>query len=217
MPRTISTSPDYSVRWWAENGYTAPERDVFNVLRRMAAYRLGSTLPKLRGSVRCRDARKAASGFRKLRKTVTLIVTSPPYLNTTHYAEDQWLRLWFLRGPERPTATRTGDDRYTSRKQYWRFLAESWAGCAGLLKDDSVIVVRIGGTSLDKVELRNGLQESLTNGLADFDVYETGTTVTSEIKNRQTNAFRPGTTRKRYEHDFSFTLRRRESVMSDCT
>ena len=172
------------------------------------AYRLGHSLPKLRGSVRCRDARKAATGFRKLRGSVSLIVTSPPYLDTTHYGEDQWLRLWFLGGPERPTAKATSDDRYRNREQYWQFLTESWAGCADLLKDDSVIVVRIGGTSLNKEDLLNGLGKSLRIGLTDFDVSEMGTGVTTEIRNRQTNAFRPGTTRTRYEHDFNFALKR---------
>ena len=208
MPRTISTNPDYSVRWWAKNGYTAPERDVFDVLKRVVAYRLRHSLPKLRGSVRCRDARRASSSFRKLRGSVSLIVTSPPYLNTTHYAEDQWLRLWFLGGPERPTAKTTRDDRYRSPEQYWRFLAESWSGCADLLKEDAVIVIRIGGTSLGKDDLFDGLRESLRTGLTNFDVCDMGTSVTTEIKNRQTNAFRPGTTRKRYEHDFKFILRR---------
>ena len=208
MPRTISTNPDYSVRWWTENGYTAPERNVFEVLKRVVAYRLGHSLPKLRGSVRCRDARKAATGFRKLRGSVSLIVTSPPYLDTTHYGEDQWLRLWFLGGPERPTAKATSDDRYRNREQYWQFLTESWAGCADLLKDDSVIVVRIGGTRLNKEDLLDGLGNSLRIGLTDFNVSAMGTGVTTEIRNRQTNAFRPGTTRTRYEHDFNFALKR---------
>ena len=220
MPRTISTNPDYSVRWWEEKGYTAPERDVFSVLRRVSAYRLSHSSPKLRGSVRCRDARKAAGGFRKLRGSVSLIVTSPPYLDTTRYAEDQWLRLWFLGGPERPTAKATRpacragpgagrDDRYRNREQYWQFLAESWAGCADLLKEETVIVVRIGGTSLDKADLLDGLRKTLEIGLADFDVSEMGTGVTTEIRNRQTNAFRPGTTPTRYEHDFNFALKRK--------
>ena len=208
MPRTISTNPDYSVRWWQENGYKAPERNAFEVLRRVAAYRLGHSLPRLRGSVRCRDARKASAGFRKLRQSVSLVVTSPPYLDTTHYAEDQWLRLWFLGGPERPTSKAARDDRYRRRQQYWQFLAESWAGCSDLLKDDAVIVVRIGGTRLDKESLLDGLRESFRIGLADFDVIDKGGGVTTEIKNRQTNAFRPGTTPTRYEHDFHFTLKR---------
>ena len=206
MPRTISTKPDYSVRWWAEKGYTAPERDVFAVARRMARYRLRHPRAPLRGTVRRRDARRAASGFPRLRGSVALMVTSPPYLDTTHHAEDQWLRLWFLGGPERPTSRTAGDDRHTNLEAYWRFLTEAWEGCAALLRNDAVVVVRIGGTRVDKDDLLAGLQQSLADGLAGFKVRTLHAGATTAIRNRQTNVFRPGTTRDRYEHDFAFSL-----------
>ena len=207
MPRTISTKPDYSVRWWKEKGYTAPERDVFAVVRRMAGYRLRHPRAPLRGVVRRRDARGAADAFPSLRGSVSLMVTSPPYLDTTHYAEDQWLRLWFLGGPERPTSRTDGDDRHTNLEAYWQFLTEAWAGCAGLLREDAVIVVRIGGTRIAKEDLLTGLRRSLVTGLVGFDVRTLHAGSTTAIRNRQTNVFRPGTTRQRYEHDFAFGLR----------
>ena len=206
MPRTISTKPDYSVRWWGAKGYTAPERDVFAVLRRVARYRLGGVSARLRGTVRCRDARHASRSFPSLRGAVSLMVTSPPYLDTTHHAEDQWLRLWFLRGPERPTARTAGDDRYTNLEKYWHFLSEAWAGCAKLLREDAVIVVRIGGARFGKEDLLAGLSDSLEIGLSGFRVRTMHAGVTTEIRNRQTNVFRPGTTPGRYEHDFAFRL-----------
>ena len=206
MPRTISTKPDYSVRWWTEKGYTAPERDVFAVVRRMARYRLRHPPATLRGAVRRRDARGAAAGFPGLRGTVSLMVTSPPYLDTTHHAEDQWLRLWFLGGAERPTSRTDGDDRHTNLEAYWQFLTEAWAGCAALLRDDAVIVVRIGGARIGKDDLLTGLRRSLATGLASVDVRTLHAGSTTAIRNRQTNVFRPGTTRERYEHDFAFRL-----------
>src|SRR6266849_7369685 len=39
MPRTISTKPAYSVRFWLKRGLRAPERDVFTILRERAAFR----------------------------------------------------------------------------------------------------------------------------------------------------------------------------------
>ena len=206
MPRTISTKPDYSVRWWTEKGYTAPERDVFAVVQRMARYRLRHPPAALRGVVRRRDARGAAACFPGLRRSVSLMVTSPPYLDTTHYAEDQWLRLWFLGGPERPTSRTDGDDRHTNQEAYWQFLTEAWAGCAALLRDDAVIVVRIGGARIGKDDLLTGLRRSLASGLASVDVRTLHAGSTTAIRNRQTNVFRPGTTRERYEHDFAFRL-----------
>ena len=51
MPRTISTKPAYSVRWWRENGCVPPKRDVFSILRAAARYRYESELPSLKGRV----------------------------------------------------------------------------------------------------------------------------------------------------------------------
>ena len=206
MPRTISTKPDYSVRWWAEKGMVAPERDAFAVLRSLCIYRLSSPPAPLRGAVRLRDARKATIAFPKLREAVALIVTSPPYLDTTDYAEDQWLRLWFLGGPERPLLNKNKDDRHTSIDNYWRFLGEAWRGCAGLVRSGTTIVIRIGGTRLDKSELMAGLTNALQCGLPDFRIRALNSGVTTAIKNRQTNVFRPGTSNVRVEHDFTFRL-----------
>ena len=206
MPRTISTKPDYSVRWWTARGYTAPDRDTFTIVRRLARYRLSDPSVRLRGIVKRRDARRASRSFPSLRESVALMVTSPPYLDTTHYAEDQWLRLWFLGGPDRPASRTLGDDRHTNIDAYWEFLSEAWAGCAGVLRADAVIVVRIGGANLDKHDLLTGLRDSLEHGLSDFKLRTMHKGDTTEIKNRQTNAFRPGTSERRYEHDFVFGL-----------
>jgi hypothetical protein len=206
MPRTISTKPDYSVRWWAEKGYIAPERDAFAIVRRVAAYRLSHAAPPLRGTVRLRDARSAAQGFPSLRETVKLVVTSPPYLDTTDFGEDQWLRVWFLGGPEHPVLNKSRDDHHTSIALYWQFLAEAWAGCAALMRRGTILVIRIGGTRLQKSDLMGGLQNSLGMGFSGFQVQAVHSGVTTEIRNRQTNVFRPGTTSLKFEHDFVFEL-----------
>lgn len=206
MPRTISTKPDYSVRWWSAKGLEPPRRDAFEVLRRVATYRYSCEPPVLRGSVRLRDARLAYKSFPKFKDNVKLIVTSPPYLDTTDYSEDQWLRLWFLGGPERPFINKNRDDRHTNVGLYWKFLSASWAGCAALVRRRSVIVVRIGGTQLRKDDLMTGIADSLCEGFNGFRVRPLHKGVTTEIKNRQTNVFRPGATSVRYEHDFAFQL-----------
>lgn len=206
MPRTISTKPEYSVRWWAAKGLRPPERDAFEIAANLAAYRLTSVRPGSRGGVKLRDAREAKKAFPSLEGRVKLIVTSPPYLDTTDYSEDQWLRLWFLGGAERPLIDKNPDDRHTSVDLYWKFLAEAWAGCSELVQHGAVVVVRIGGARLTKDALFDGLKTSLIKGFADIKVKALHGGETTEIKNRQTNAFRPGTTPERYEHDFAFGL-----------
>jgi hypothetical protein len=203
MPRTISTKPAYSVRWWNKNKCLPPERDVFPILATAAAYRFVSPVPALKGRVVECDARVAGQQLRNYKERVRLVVTSPPYLDITDYHEDQWLRLWFLGGNMRPSAGQGRDDRHRRVENYWKFLSEAWRGVAPLLNDLSQIVVRIGGTRLDADELREGLEISLR---------ATGHTIRlreyrqSDIKNGQKRIFSPRASAPGIEHDFRFSL-----------
>ena len=206
MPRTISTKPQYSIKWWAERKLLAPERNTFEILRTMLRFRLKEPVPELKGSVKLRDARESARAFPSLKEKISLIVTSPPYLDTTDYNEDQWLRLWFLGGAEQPHAGANRDDRHTQLNAYWRFLQETWSGMQPLIKRGTHVVVRIGGTRLVKEDLLAGLHSSLKAGFAGYKVRPRDVGETTEIRNRQTNVFRPGTSAGRVEHDFTFKV-----------
>ena len=204
MPRTISTKPDYSVRWWRRNGCMAPRRDVFDVLNRMLAYRFGTRPPRKTGRVIQTDARRAGKAFPTLAGRVTDVITSPPYLNTTNYREDQWLRVWFLGGDALVPHDRQ-DDRHTSPEMYWSFLETSVRGFSSLLADQASIVIRIGGRGLRKSELRNGLVRALNAGL-DRDIRLVGDGVTSEVGHTQANAFLGAKASRLMEHDFCFLV-----------
>jgi DNA methylase len=204
MPRTISTKPEYSIRWWNERALEPPERDTFVVLRDAARFRYRLDPARLRGSVKLGDARKSARLFPNLRAAVRLIVTSPPYLDVTDYAEDQWLRLWFLGGAPFPNARQFGDDRLTNRGAYWGFLSEVWSGVAPLLAREARIVIRIGG-HLSRDELARGLKVTLRGALSNRRVTMRSAPLTSEVKGRQTNIFRPGAGPS-IEHDFVFSV-----------
>lgn len=204
MPRTISTKPAYSVRWWRDNGCVAPRRDAFAILRALALFRYVSPLPKLRGRVSSVDARRIASRFPEAAGEVSLVITSPPYLDTTNYREDQWLRLWFLGGPEAPAHGVGSDDRHRSSESYWRFLTEAWAGMSPLLRDGAHIVIRIGGRGIQAEDAKARLTTSLREGC--------GTSIRlvshgmSAIIEGQLRAFRPGAVGTQVEHDFHFRL-----------
>ncbi|MGA3334223.1 MAG: DNA methyltransferase [Terracidiphilus sp.] len=203
MPRTISTKPSYSVRWWEKNGCLPPERDVFPILRSAAKYRYESPLPRLKGRVVEGDVRRASTMLRPYRGRVKLVITSPPYLDITDYHEDQWLRLWLLGGPGKPIAGTGKDDRHRRIGAYWQFLREAWAGVAPLLHDSAQIVIRIGGTRLGEEELRRGLLESLISTGLKFKLVESHQT---DIKNSQRRIFRPVPSVANVEHDFRFRL-----------
>ena len=203
MPRTISTKPNYSVRWWRRNGYTPPQRNVFEILERMIEYRFRSRPPKRTGTVVESDARRIGEEFPRLKGRVTDVITSPPYLDTTNYREDQWLRLWFL-GCRPMTTYDRADDRHYNKEMYWEFLQASWRGLAPLLAEQVRLVVRIGGRRLNKAELRDGLVQSLEAGLSrSVRLVDTG--ISSRIGNTQANAFRGAKASQLMEHDFAFT------------
>ena len=203
MPRTISTKPSYSVRWWRQHGYAPPARDVFEILERMIEYRFRSRPPEKSGTIRQMDARCAAHGFPALAGHVTDVITSPPYLDTTNYREDQWLRLWFL-GDELMVPYDRGDDRHYNKQLYWEFLHASWQGLGSLLAERARLVVRVGGRHFQKAELRTELLKSLKDGLGrDVRLLDDG--VSSEIGSTQANAFRGTKTSRLVEHDFCFS------------
>jgi len=205
MPRTISTKPRYSLRWWKERHLRPPLRNSFLILERMAEYRLDANKPKKRARVAQCDARQASLYFPYLKNRVTHVITSPPYLNVTDFVEDQWLRLWFLGGPPY-LRTSGGDDRNSSRKRYWRFLAECWAGIAPLLTAKATIVIRIGGKHLSHTEISENLRYSLVKGLRRKVMPIRGSTV-SRIKNGQARSFQPKATGISREYDFAFNVK----------
>lgn len=204
MPRTISTKPNYSVNWWKKNKFFAPKRDVYKILREMIDFRFASDLPPSRGQIKQVDARNAINAFPSLEKRVPLIITSPPYLDTTNFEEDQWLRLWFLGGPAHPLIRPNGDDRHSATDRYWDFLTEAWAGVAPLLKREAHIIIRIGGKRLSKQDLEEGLTDSLEDGL-EKKLYLLQSK-TSEITSGQIRTFQPSAPSNSTEHDFHFVV-----------
>jgi hypothetical protein len=203
MPRTISTKPAYSVRWWSEKGCTPPKRDVLSILRKAAKYRYESAPPKTIGRVVEGDARRAFTMLRAYKERVRLVITSPPYLDITDYHEDQWLRLWFLGGPSKPVTGQGKDDRHRRIDAYWKFLSEAWAGIAPLLCHSAQIIIRIGGTRLGGKELGVGLLNSLNSTGRKFNLAESRQT---EIRNGQRRVFQAVPSAASVEHDFRFRL-----------
>ncbi|HLH54989.1 MAG TPA: DNA methyltransferase [Verrucomicrobiae bacterium] len=81
---------------------TPPERDVVKIIQKKTKQLLGDVDDPVRARLakRRRDAlfltgpAAATPGIPS--NSVTLVVTSPPFLNVVQYATDNWLRCWFL-------------------------------------------------------------------------------------------------------------------------
>ena len=205
MPRTISVKPGYSLRFWRKNGLWPKKRDVFNILRSRAHFRLSGELPERHGQVALRDVREATLEFSSFKGQIRAIITSPPYFDVTNYEEDQWLRLWFLGYPPYPTyGTISKDDRHSQKDKYWSFLTEAWAGVGPLLQHDAVLVCRIGGKGMGESEITRGLFDSLAPSFP--GVHLVRRPHLTMLHNRQTDAFRPGSSGCRFEIDYCLCL-----------
>ncbi len=190
MPRTISTKPAYSVKYWKRHGYEAPDRDAFEILRRAAQFRYQSEPPAGNAHVLLSDMRELPVMLRGQTATAQLVVTSPPFLDITSYEEDQWLRLWFLGGKPRPTYGEVSrDDRHATQAGYSKMMDHFWRVTGRLLRTKSHVVIRIGCRRLDPERMGKRLLASAANSGRKLKLAETDV---SEIKKRQTDSFRPG-------------------------
>lgn len=205
MPRTISPKPAYSLRFWRARNLWPKKRDVFDILRHGSLLRLSATVPSRKGIVALQDARTAAAAFSSLRGRIKAVITSPPYFNVTRTEEDQWLRLWFLGHEAKPTYSARGrDDRHRAKDRYWKFLAEAWSGIAPLLQHNATLVCRIGAKGMDESEITKGLLDSVLSSMPNSRLVSGP--VRTEIRKRQTESFRPGSTGCRFEVDHVFCL-----------
>lgn len=204
MPHTISTKPDYSVRFWKRHRCTPPKRDAFELIRRQLLYRYESGRPRGRSLILHLDMRDLPRHAHRLPAPIRCVVTSPPYFDVTNYAEDQWLRLWFLGGPPLPTRQNfSRDDRHGAIDQYWVLLADMWRSLGVTMARNSDVVIRVGAARIGPERLVSGL-EGVARA-ARRRVRLVGHEV-SEIVRRQTDAFRPGSTGCKVEVDCHFHM-----------
>lgn len=203
MPRTISTKPEYSIRFWDRRGFTPPKRDVFELLRRLVDFRFVSDLPMRSAEIVNEDMRSLPATLGTKRK-IRCVITSPPYFDTTNFEEDQWLRLWFLGGPERPTQNRhSRDDRHGDAAKYWNFIADMWRSLGQVLAKEADVVVRIGTSRGEAEDLPRKLAECAKFTSRSVELVEQQI---SPIRRRQTDSFRPGSAGCRFEVDCHFRV-----------
>jgi hypothetical protein len=201
MPRTIITKPAYSIKFWRDRNLVAPERNIFEILKSRAIYRYESPRPSGNAVVLNKDMRTLPAYMEKW-APARCVITSPPYLNTTSFEEDQWLRLWFLGGPTSPSRNRLSmDDRYLREDHYWSFIADMWRTLGSVTAEHGHVIIRIGSRTITPKSMKEKLRACAK--LSSRNVKLVSSRVTS-IKKRQTDAFRPGTTGCKVELDCHF-------------
>lgn len=158
MPRTFASKPGSAVRYWRKHGLLPSEVDVLDAIGRRVAFTMEAELPTAQGYVLQGDSRLVLGA---VEERFAWVVTSPPYLGMRTYVPDQWLRNWFLGGPdtveyEDPESIRTADlEMFTEQ------LGAVWRSVAAVCNPGARLHVRIGAIPSVPCEPGSVLKESL--------------------------------------------------------
>lgn len=144
-PRTYAPKPAYAIRYWQTRGLVPQPVDVLAVIERRANryYRAASDV---KGTVRLADSRVAGAlqpEHAEIR--FSWVITSPPYYGMRTYIPDQWLRNWFVGGPEAVDYSNLGQVLHSSPEQFAADLRRVWRNAANVSADDAQMVIRFGG------------------------------------------------------------------------
>jgi hypothetical protein len=197
-PRTFAPKPTYAVKFWTERNMRPDAVDVMAVIRARAARYLTEPPPDVEGIVQLADSREAET-FRDVPKA-RWIVTSPPYYGMRTYLPDQWLRLWFLGGPDyveyrQPEAqlTHTGASHFSAE------MARVWKNVAARAAPNARLVVRFGGIHDRDAEPLDVLRKSLAD--SGWIMVTTKRVPDADTGRRQVRQFQVSPKKSIAEHD----------------
>ncbi|MGH7968215.1 MAG: DNA methyltransferase, partial [Limisphaerales bacterium] len=169
LPPNQAVSPQSQRKINAKRNQTPPPRDVRLLILRKSRQLLGDVDHDARDTLLSRagqallltqpadETPQIASG------TVSLVVTSPPFLNVVQYATDNWLRCWFL-GIEAKSVKLT----VPSKLANWQSaMASVFHELHRVLKPGGHVAFEVGevhsgATKLEETVLPCGIQAGLT-------------------------------------------------------
>lgn len=188
MPRTYASKPDYAVRFWKERNLKAPKIDVLRVLRRKIERLVGldQASPCSISHVLHGDAQSEAL-FQSINTVPSIVITSPPYYGMRTYVQDQWVRNWFLGGPDSidyssgPQLDHGGQHSFAaSLGKVWRNTANSAASSESLH-----MYVRFGIIPSALVDAKKLFRDSLEESGVDWRLVSTRSAKSADVGKRQ--------------------------------
>lgn len=198
-PRTFAPKPRYSVGFWRRRRLLPPHVDVLDVIRRRADRFLTCQPASVDGEIRLADSRDPLA-FEDL-PAVSWVITSPPYYGMRTYIQDQWLRNWFVGGPEDvPYQARRSDMSHSSPEAFAQQLSKVWSNVLATCKDGARLIARFGGIQDRKQDPSEIFAHSLK--LAGWKLLTTRQAGTALDGRRQASQFDLDDSAPRLEYDF---------------
>jgi hypothetical protein len=187
MPRTFASKPTYSLNFWKDRDLYPPSVSVMDVIEKKLS-RINDLQSESSGelsNVRCSDARLAHT-FQDVRKS-SLIITSPPYYGMRTYVQDQWLRMWFVGGPEEIEYDNHGGQlSHNGHDVFIADLARVWKNVHNHSKHGAHLYVRFGTLPSARSDAKEILCQSLEHS-GGWQLISIRSADTSEAGKRQAN------------------------------
>lgn len=159
-PRTFAPKPAYATKYWQQHNLKPPSLAVFDLIERRALHCFGYEETRGRGAVMLGDSQNQGS-FAGVTKRATWIVTSPPYYGMRTYLQDQWLRLWFLGGPDVIDYRTQGQLSHSGAADFAEGLRSVWTNCAKHAQPNCRLIIRFGAINDRKLDPVDLIKQSL--------------------------------------------------------
>ena len=161
-PRTYAPKPRYAVGFWQKKKFRAPLVDVLEIVRMRANRYYGQPLPEVDYKVCCDDSRRFAVLKEACdERRATLIITSPPYYGLRTYVSDQWIRNWFLGGPDNVDYSYGVQLSHQSMSAFVDDLRIVWNNVAAVSRRGAQLVFRFGAINDRMLEPAEIIKSSL--------------------------------------------------------
>lgn len=161
-PRTFAPKPKYAVKFWTARDMRPEDIDVLAIIKTRAERYLAERPPDVQGIVQLADSREAAT-FDDVPRA-RFVVTSPPYYGMRTYLPDQWLRLWFLGGPDCVEYRQPQEQlEHTGAARFAAEMGRVWKNVATRTAEGVRLIIRYGGIHDRNAEPMDVLRASLVD------------------------------------------------------
>jgi hypothetical protein len=197
-PRTFAPKPNYAVKFWTAHGMYPEDVDVLSIIKTRADRYLAMPLPDVESKVELGDSR-VANTFGDMPK-VHFVVTSPPYFGMRTYLPDQWLRHWFLGGPDYVEYRQPeGQLEHSSAAHFASEMGRVWKNVALHTAPGGRLIIRYGGIHDRTVEPMEVLKKSLVD--SSWRIVTARTAPDADNGRRQVRQFQAEPKKAILEHD----------------
>lgn len=195
MQRTFAPKPDYATRFWEKHNQTAPCVSLITVIQRKLNRLKIDTLPVVGTSQQIIHGNSEhPEVFSKIHANPSIVITSPPYYGMRTYVQDQWLRYWFLGGPDSVDYSEGEQVSHQSKDSFIKSLAEVWNRVGESSSPKVDLYFRIGQIPSRKSDALHLAKASLEEGLHNWKLVSVRNAKTAIEGKRQADQMVKGST-----------------------